>query len=69
MKGVYCILCCNNQKCEFLKPGCGGHFKNKDPNVSLSELQANWIENTDVVYIGKAGGAGKITTLTSTYEY
>ena len=34
--------------------GTGGYFKGKNPNVTLSELNANWVENTKVVYIGKA---------------
>lgn len=40
---------------EFLSHGTGGFFKGKDPNVSITELETNWVENTCVVYIGKAG--------------
>ena len=40
---------------EFLSRGTGGFFKGKDPNVSITELETNWVENTCVVYIGKAG--------------
>lgn len=52
--GVYLVLNHENRKGEFLTTGSGGHFKGKDPNVSLSVLKANWVENTKVVYIGKA---------------
>lgn len=65
IKGVYCILLCEPQHCNFVEIGCGGHFKNKNPNVSINELQANWVESTNIVYIGKAGGNGKIATLRS----
>ena len=38
----------------FLPVGTGGLFKGEDPNVSIAELQNNWVEGTPVVYIGKA---------------
>lgn len=37
--------------------GTGGFFNGKDPNVSLSFLQENWVDGAKVIYIGKAGGA------------
>jgi hypothetical protein len=40
----------------FLAKGTGGHFKGKDPNVSIEELWSNWVEDADILYIGKAGG-------------
>lgn len=52
--GVYLVLNVDNRRGEFLTVGSGGHFKGKNPNISLSELQANWVDNTKVVYIGKA---------------
>ena len=53
-KGVYLILNADNKSGEFLTVGSGGHFKGKNPNVSLEELTSNWVDNTNVVYIGKA---------------
>lgn len=53
-KGVYLVLNIDNKPGEFLKVGSGGHFKGKDPNISLEDLKSNWVENTKVVYIGKA---------------
>lgn len=32
-------------------------------DVSIAELEANWVEGTSVVYIGKAGGVGSSATL------
>lgn len=52
--GVYLVLNVKSWAGEFLSVGSGGHFKRKNPNVSVSELKANWVDNTKVVYIGKA---------------
>ena len=52
--GVYLVLNIDNKPGEFLTIGSGGHFKGKNPNVSLTELKSNWVVNTKVVYIGKA---------------
>lgn len=52
--GVYMILRTGKEAPEFLVTGTGGHFKDKDPNVSIDVLNDNWIENTKVIYIGKA---------------
>lgn len=54
MSGVYLVLNLDNKPGEFLTVGSGGHFKGKDPNVSIEMLKSNWVENTKVVYIGKA---------------
>lgn len=64
MRGVYLILC-PIKKVEFLQVGTGGHFKGRNPNISISELQENWVEDTVVVYIGKAGKEGSKATLYS----
>ena len=52
--GVYLIVRPHNTKPQFLTVGSGGHFKGQDPNVSIDELKANWVEDTCVLYIGKA---------------
>ncbi len=53
-KGVYLILRPDNNPPKFLQTGTGGHFKEKNPNVPIEALKSNWVENTIVVYIGKA---------------
>ena len=57
-KGVYMVI---NPKrtADFLPVGTGGYFKGKNPNVPIDILKDHWIDNTLVVYIGKA------TTLSS----
>ena len=61
--GVYVVLREKNSIPMFLTEGTGGLFKGKNPNVSLAELKENWVEGTQVVYIGKAGGSGSSATL------
>ena len=63
--GVYMILYIGQQPPEFLKVGTGGHFKGKNPNVPIAVLDENWVENTCVIYIGKAGGVDSRATLRS----
>ncbi len=53
-KGVYVVLRVSNTNPCFLKEGTGGHYKGKDPNVSIAELERNWVDGTSIVYIGKA---------------
>jgi GIY-YIG catalytic domain len=52
--GVYLVLNIDNKAEDFLTIGSGGYFKGKNPNVSINELKSNWVNNTKVVYIGKA---------------
>ena len=61
-KGVYVILCEKESAPQFLPEGTGGHFKGRNPNVSISELKENWVEDSSIVYIGKAGGTGSSAT-------
>lgn len=51
--GVYLVLF-KGENQEFLTHGTGGYFKGKDPNVSIQELENNWVSGTEIVYIGKA---------------
>ena len=53
-KGVYVILRNSKNKPEFLETGTGGFYKNENPNVSIAELKDNWVENSPIMYIGKA---------------
>ena len=64
-KGVYLILRLVDSTCDFLPIGIGGYFKGKNPNVALDVLKSKWINDTIVVYIGKAGKDGSRATLHS----
>jgi len=65
IKGVYLILYLDEKAPLYLKKGTGGYFKGKDPNISIKELEKNWINKTIVVYIGKAGSDSSKATLKS----
>lgn len=52
--GVYMILRKSVSKPVFLSKGTGGYFKEKEPNVCIDVLKANWVAETCVMYIGKA---------------
>lgn len=64
-RGVYMVLRDVASSVSFTVEGTGGFFKGKDPNVSLALLEANWVEGTSIVYIGKAGAVGSAATLQS----
>lgn len=61
--GVYMVLNVGSGTPTFIHPGTGGFFKKEDPNKPESFLQQNWVKDTVVVYIGKAGGTGIKATL------
>lgn len=60
-KGVYVVLFQFENRAKFLPIGSGpALYKNAiNPNVSVKELEDNWVENTIVINIGKAGGLNK----------
>lgn len=64
-KGIYMVICDSEAEPSFLPTGSGGHFKGKDPNVPVEMLQAKWIDQTKVIYIGKAGNITGGATLRS----
>ena len=63
-KGVYLVLN-NKNKYSFMDKNVGGHFKGKNPTLSLDVLVDNWVENSDILYIGKAGGSASKANLQS----
>jgi hypothetical protein len=62
-KGVYMVLYTHDTSPVFPARGTGGYFKERDPNVSQNTLQENWVEGAKVIYIGKAGGTSRSSTL------
>lgn len=64
-KGVYIVLYNSRGEPYFLTVGTGGHFKGRNPNVTVQMLKNNWIEKTVVIYIGQAGGGTNSATLRS----
>ncbi len=70
-KGVYLILNPYFEKpANFLEIGVGGYFKGKNPNVPIKELEKNYVGNSLIVYIGKAGNPeGKATLFSRLGQY
>ena len=65
IKGVYLMLYTQSDNPHFLETGCGGFFKGRNPNVIIDKLKANWVSDSLVVYVGKAGGFNSAATLRS----
>ena len=63
LPGVYMVLADPDFVPRFLPVSVGGHFKGQDPTVPIPELEANWVTDAIVLYIGKAGGSGTKATL------
>lgn len=51
--GVYVVTYLGGSPTSFLKTSGAGWHKGKDPTVSLDQLAANWVDDAEVVYIGK----------------
>jgi hypothetical protein len=51
---VYLVVRQGRHSPGFLAANPGGRFKGKDPTVTADALAANWVEEAEVVYIGKA---------------
>jgi hypothetical protein len=64
IQGVYFVLNTTYEK-TFLAESTGGWFKKKDPSVKQSDLERNWVDNTIVLNMGKAGGRDSNATLNS----
>ena len=52
--GVYVVARADASSPTFVDQSCGGWFKDRDPTVSVCELEANWVSDAEIVYIGKA---------------
>ena len=53
--GLYVVLKPEGFERRFLAKSAGGRFKKRDPSLLQPALEAEWIEDADVLYIGKAG--------------
>ena len=53
-KGVYIVMH-GDPKPDFLEKSVGGHFKGKDPTISLDTLRKKWVDGAKILYIGQTG--------------
>ena len=62
-KGVYVVYRNIADRPNFLEKSIGGHFKGRDPTLPINELEKQWVDNANVLYIGQAGGRKSNSTL------
>jgi hypothetical protein len=55
LPGIYAVLKPEGFERLFLEKSVGGHFKQRDPSLLQAALETEWIEDADVLYLGKAG--------------
>ncbi|WP_308659460.1 hypothetical protein [uncultured Alistipes sp.] len=65
IRGVYMVVRKIGNRPQFRATGSGGHYKGTYPNVPIEKLRMNWVEETCVLYIGKAGDEHSHATLRS----
>lgn len=65
IRGVYMVVRKIGNRPQFRATGSGGHYKGTNPNVPIEKLRKNWVEETCVLYIGKAGDEHSQATLRS----
>jgi hypothetical protein len=63
--GIYLVVRSAETAPVFLSKNKGGHFKAREPTAPVVELENAQVEGVPVLYIGKAGGPGRQTTLRS----
>lgn len=61
--GVYVMLLPDGGKPRFLPASPAARLKGEDATVSIVELEENWVPDTALLYVGKAGGRGSTATL------
>ena len=54
--GVYIIFRPSQDQRQFVPTSVAGHFKGRNPSVSIPELERAWVDGASVLYIGKASG-------------
>lgn len=57
--GIFAIVAPDKFHAQFLKKSTAGVFKKKDPTLPAAALEKEWVPDSDVLYIGKAGPGSK----------
>jgi hypothetical protein len=61
--GIYVVVRDVAHMPVFLVASPAGWLKGRDPSLPATELETRWLQDTAVLYLGKAGGAGTRATL------
>lgn len=67
--GVYLVLRSESGSPTFLAASVGGRFKGRDPTVPCSLLIDRWVQESAVLYVGKAGGENSSTLRSRLKEF
>jgi hypothetical protein len=57
--GIFAVLRPEGFEPQFLAKSTAGVFKKKDPSLRAEALHGEWVDDADVIYIGKAGPGSK----------
>ena len=57
--GLFAVLQPDGFRPQFLGKSTAGIFKKKDPSLKAEALGAEWVDDADVLYVGKAGPGSK----------
>ena len=57
--GIFAVLRPEGFEPRFLSKSTAGVFKKKDPSLPATALAAEWLDDADVLYVGKAGPGSK----------
>jgi hypothetical protein len=60
--GTYIVVLPEGFEVRFLDSNPGGRFKGRDPTVTRSFLEARWVPDTDLLYVGSSKGMQKRIT-------
>lgn len=58
-QGIFVVLRPEDFAPQFLAKSTAGIFKKKNPSLPMAGLAAEWVEDADVLFIGKAGPGSK----------
>ena len=50
--GVYLVLNPTLENPKWLRKSVGGHIRDEDPTVPLSDLKEQWVDGADILYVG-----------------
>lgn len=58
-QGLFSIVRPDGFEPRFLAKSTAGVFKKKNPSLTAAELAAEWVADTDILFLGKAGPGSK----------